>query len=189
MADLFTRHQEFQKVADEGVWMIVRDPNTDAPFGEAEDRIARIKLLGAHSAEIQRYNKVRGRQFLARYQKRGEMDIPPEELEKYVVDMMVHATVEWENIDWQGQVNISLSPKTARDIYTKVSWLRQQAFEFIRDMVNYDKNYVPTGDDAPVDVNDPLDVFRDAEKKVSDGSSGGPDSSSPLQMEATTSPA
>lgn len=169
MADLLGGTQSYLNLVNEGVWMPIIHPATRAIWGEDEGRPARIKLLGMDSAPVREAQNDFENRALQQMQRRGRK-VTQEQIKRRQVDLLVAATVAWENIDWQSEENVALTPKRAREIYShaNMEWLRKDVDLFIGDATNFG------GEEAEesASLDDGVAYLEDAEKKSSTGVNG-----------------
>ena len=173
MADLLQETQVYLDRVNEGVWMTVLHPATRSPWGEAEGRVACIRLLGLDSDILKKVQRDLENRTLMQMQKGGQKSggaITSAHMRERQLDLIVAATVDWKNIDWQGTSDVPCSPLKAREIYSnpKMDWLRRDVDNFIASPINFG------GDETEeaVSLDDSVAYLESIEKKLSTGASG-----------------
>lgn len=112
-------------------WMDVLHPTTRKPTG------ARIKL---YSAESEHYKDAQNKAINRRMrQRRGGGQLTAEEAEQEALGMLKKATVDWENIQLDGE-NLSCTEANIHRVYSEFPWLREQVEEFINQRDNFIKS-------------------------------------------------
>ena len=114
------------KAADEGKWLEIIHPKTGQPTD------MHIKLLGADS---ETYKKTERRQ-QSRHLKRGLKHLSPEDLYYDTLELLVACTVEWQNIQENGQ-ELECTRENVRRVYSEYDDVRDQVREFVEDRGNF----------------------------------------------------
>lgn len=109
--------EEIQKVEDEGVWVDIIDPRTDAPSG------TRIKVAGSLSKRWRRAEEAYNRRM--RKLARAGVEVKSDEVEKSHARMIADATIAWENLLSGGQ-ELPFSVEAAEKVYLRAAWLCAQ---------------------------------------------------------------
>lgn len=120
---------DLKAAAEEGAWMTVRHPVTNALTE------ARIKLLGRDSGP---FRAVEDRQARARLEaivsKQDALDSAIEN----VVERITAVTVAWEEFGWNGEP-LECTPANAAKLYRERDWLLMQAVAFVENRANFYK--------------------------------------------------
>lgn len=119
---------EIQKQAQDEAWVTILHP----VFGE--ETSMRIRLL---SPDSERYRQIDNRIRNAATKsmtKRGGLSA--EELSESGLQLLIQATVGWENVIFDGQP-IQFSPENVRTVYTDFPFIREQVDRFLGDRRNF----------------------------------------------------
>ena len=121
----FSKYEEQQKQAEEGVWMEVEDPNGN-PLG------VHLKLAGTDSEAYQKQLRKQQDKML----KRGNFKISAEEAENNSLNLLVACTLAWEGVEYSGE-ELECNKDNARWLYKTFGFIRDQVDEFIGDRANF----------------------------------------------------
>lgn len=119
---------EIQKQAQDEAWVTILHPVS------GEETSMRIRLL---SPDSERYRQIDNRIRNAATKsmtKRGGLSA--EELSESGLQLLIQATVGWENVIFDGQP-IQFSPENVRTVYTDFPFIREQVDRFLGDRRNF----------------------------------------------------
>jgi len=121
---------DFQSTANDGARLELRHPTTNAPTG------AWLQLLGIDSDAYRAAQRAQQRDRLKQIARNRRLGITPEEIESEALAMLVVATVGMGGFSKDGAA-LQFSADTARALYKRHNWIREQADEFINDRANF----------------------------------------------------
>jgi hypothetical protein len=156
---------KYKAAVNEGRWMQIVHPATAEVIGEDTGRIARIRLLHKDSDTVVKINEQIINDMAIRYQRTGK-NLHADALKQREVSILVAATVEWENIDWDEQENIPCTPNWAKKVYLALPWLRAQVDSYTSNAMNYG------GEGESALASDSDAFFEEQEKNLQAGASG-----------------
>ena len=119
---------EIRKQAQDEAWVTILHPVSGA------ETSMRIRLL---SPDSERYRQIDNRIRYATTKsmtKRGGLSA--EELSESGLQLLIQATVGWENVIFDGQP-IQFSPENVRTVYTDFPFIREQVDRFLGDRRNF----------------------------------------------------
>lgn len=119
---------EIRKQAQDEAWVTILHPVSGA------ETSMRIRLL---SPDSERYRQIDNRIRNATTKsmtKRGGLSA--EELSESGLQLLIQATVGWENVIFDGQP-IQFSPENVRTVYTDFPFIREQVDRFLGDRRNF----------------------------------------------------
>lgn len=119
---------EIRKQAQDEAWVTILHPVS------GEETSMRIRLL---SPDSERYRQIDNRIRNAATKsmtKRGGLSA--EELSESGLQLLIQATVGWENVIFDGQP-IQFSPENVRTVYTDFPFIREQVDRFLGDRRNF----------------------------------------------------
>lgn len=132
MADL--NNYSTEKANDSGVAMVLCDPVTGEELvNDSGDKMT-IYLVGKDSREFKSFQA----EIAAKY--RGRKQPSFAQSEKHANDLLARCTRGFENLQMKGE-NLDFSVKAARDLYSRVSWIKEQVDEFIAERANFLGNF------------------------------------------------
>lgn len=122
--------------AEKGAVMELVNPVDGETLLDDEGNPVSIKLLGQDSKAWRKMNRDFTRKKTSEMAKsrRRSVDFTMTDEEK--AEMVAACTIGWSGIEEDGQA-IEFSQESAKDIYMKYSWIREQADEFIGDRANF----------------------------------------------------
>lgn len=117
--------------------IILRHPNTGEPLmNEGEDATEMsVTLYAPHTKE---YRKAGFTQASTRLKDRKGKDLTFEDMEEGGVELLVDVTVDWD-ITYENK-KPKFTKEKAREVYSKVFWLRGQLEEAINNSVVFTEN-------------------------------------------------
>lgn len=125
--------------AEQGAVMTILHPVTSEPLLAGDKTPYTLTLAGEDSARLTAFDRAARDRALARaaanYGRRVKR--MAEDLDKEVLDRLVAATISWApDFPLDGEL-LAYSPENARKLYTRLPWLREQAFAFYTDLSNF----------------------------------------------------
>lgn len=173
MANLKVINDKFNEAVNAGTWMPLLHPSTQEQLGIDEDRPAEIKLLYKTALPVQKVSDAIINDLATRVQKTGKT-IKTQQLRDRELSVLVAATVEWRNIDWDDDnQNIPCTQKWIRQLYTDCGWVKEQVDQWTSNPRNYgdeEAEKIPLAADA-------VAFFEEQEKNSQTGANGASDSS------------
>lgn len=112
-----------QKSSEEGAWVDIY-----APDGTKTD--IRIKVAGKDSSAF----KAKVQKLAQLERKKKNLSVP--EIEKYVLDAYVIATLDWENVCLNDK-EIPCERENIIQIYNDYAWIYEQVTDFISERANF----------------------------------------------------
>lgn len=124
-------------MSDEGAWLTLLHPKTNAPLvDEKTGKEARIRLAGSDSEIYRSAQRKAQNKRLALPRGRRNQFLTAEELEAEAVDILSLCTLEFQDIVLNGETLVC-TQQTAKNLYIKFPWIREQVDVFIADRANY----------------------------------------------------
>lgn len=121
------------KLADQGVVMEVRHPDTGAVLLDPDtDQPLTITLAGEDSARHRRAQHLISNRRL----KQGISKIKVEELEASQLELLAECTLAWSGIGLDGET-LTCSRSNALRVYERTRWLADQVSDFIKDRSHF----------------------------------------------------
>jgi hypothetical protein len=120
-------------LANSGEKLVLLHPSTE------EELDITITLMGSDSDEYRTTIKKRFEQAQrqqAKSKKGNEIDL--DEAEDKSRDLLAKMTLSWENVEEAGK-KVSCTFESAKDLYKKYPWIREQVEKFISDRSNFIK--------------------------------------------------
>lgn len=121
---------------DDTIVVIIKHPVTDEPLLKDDGKEMTLTVYLPHSVQ---YKAVVHEQTQKRLQKMSKgkkgISFTPEDLEQMTLDLVVKTTKDW-NIQVDGK-SPKFSEATARDLYDKLPWLKDQISDAQNDMEAY----------------------------------------------------
>ena len=124
--------------ADRGAPLHLRHPSTDTPLmDETTGEPVSITLLGADSADFRRAEHAQQEKRIAKAQRSGRMAPGAgKQIEEDYIELLALATKSWQHIILDG-VRLECNRETAKTLYTRFPWIREQVSTFIGSRSNY----------------------------------------------------
>jgi hypothetical protein len=122
--------------AERGVKMEVTHPITGEPVCQDNGEPVTITLAGADSDRYKRIQRFNLNRRLQKSGKRGSVTLTAEELDAERLEIAVACTLGWDGVIFQGQP-AECNAVVARQLYSEVTWLREQVDDFITDRTNF----------------------------------------------------
>lgn len=119
---------EIRKQAQDEAWVTILHPVS------GEETSMRIRLL---SPDSERYRQIDNRiRNVATKSMTKRGGLSAEELSESGLQLLIQATVGWENVIFDGQP-IQFSPENVRTVYTDFPFIREQVDRFLGDRRNF----------------------------------------------------
>ena len=119
--------------------MVLRDPVSRKPLKDKDGNPACIDLYSNDSEVARKYDNAA---LQRRLNSRGGPKLSADELMGEATERLAHLTAGWNLVDLQGNpLDVKFSTDAAGDLYSEsaISWLREQAEEFVADRANFVK--------------------------------------------------
>ncbi|MBY0431697.1 MAG: hypothetical protein K2Q10_10905 [Rhodospirillales bacterium] len=121
------------RTAERGAVMTLAHPVNRQPLADGEGKPITITLAGQDSDVYRRAQRAITDKRLAL---RGRARLSAEDLEAEAVETLARCTLGWSGIVLDGKP-LECGPASARALYQRLPWVREQADEFIGDRGNY----------------------------------------------------
>ena len=144
MVDFGVPEFDLRDAADDGAWCQLIHPVDRVELGVEDDAPTRIKIQGVDSIGFEKtIFKTQALRFNDPVQ-RGQMsqkrmELFAEQAAKTQARELAEITIDWENIDWDGEV-FPFNKENAVKMYVRFKWMRDQLMEFIAERANYAGN-------------------------------------------------
>jgi hypothetical protein len=123
--------------SDEGAWLTLLHPKTNAPLvDEKTGKEAQIRLAGSDSEIYRSAQRKAQNKRLSLPRGRRNQNLTAEELEAEALDILSLCTLEFQGIILEGEALVC-TQQTAKNLYTRFPWIREQVDVFIADRANY----------------------------------------------------
>ena len=122
-------------VSETGAKMEVMHPVSGAPLLDAGTPVS-IVLAGQDSDRYRASDRKISNRRLSQSRNGQRMQLTAEGIEADNLARLVACTISWTGIGWDGGSK-ECTPDTAREAYTRLPWLREQAESFIADRANF----------------------------------------------------
>jgi len=110
--------------------------------GTMQDLDITINVLGKDSDEFQKVSRAQQKKRMAKMTKGGfraqSMAPPPEEIEADGLDLLCRCTTAWSGVVVDGK-EVAFSHDTAKVVYTRFPWIKEQIDTAIGDRANFIK--------------------------------------------------
>lgn len=123
---------DLQADADEGAWLALRDPRTDAPIYNDNGVQVRLKLLGHDSAKYQSEQRKMAKRLAG---KKPQI----EALESAGRELLASVVVGWEGILDDDGNDADCNFKNVIELFKQEPWAFSQADEFVMERANFIK--------------------------------------------------
>lgn len=122
--------------AEAGATMEVSHPATGAPLTQQDGSPITVTLAGQDSDRYRAADRRIANKRLAASSNGQRLKLTAEGIEADSLQRLVACTVGWNGVQWGGEPK-DCTPENAREAYTRLPWLREQAEAFIADRANF----------------------------------------------------
>lgn len=123
------------KAATAGALCVLNDPLTGVPL-ESDGKPVGFLLAGEDSDQYKKRDKELARQRSKEAEKLGrKWRYTPEMQEETSLELLVACTLGWQGLKWEGSEEFSKD--RVREMYRRVTWIREQAAAFVQDRTSF----------------------------------------------------
>lgn len=122
--------------AETGAKLEVAHPATGARLLQDDNTPVTVTLAGQDSDRFKKADRKISNRRLATSASGQRLKLTAEGIDSDSLERLVACTISWSGIGWGGGEK-ECTPENAREAYTKLPWLREQAEAFIGDRANF----------------------------------------------------
>lgn len=141
MLSPFSDDLDFQTLADDGVWLHLKHPVTNALLFAEPGKPMRVKVIGGDGDKFERVrSQWHARRFEMITTKAADgATVDPDQDRAIDLDFLTSCIVTWENLYNQDGSEFPYTPEHARDLLRRRKWIFEQINRFVVQRVNFQK--------------------------------------------------